>query len=142
MSHKGSSASSQDNLPPAVANACRAIAAFLTKLEHAADKIIQYKLSVGQHIAAIKKERPGDWQAIVKAECGLGRSQAYKFIALVNGTETVEEQRAKNRERVARHRSPLRNGQNPPRPDLQAHINEPARDDIGPGSGAEVELPR
>src|SRR5215467_201354 len=80
---------SGQDLSPAVANACRAITAFLTKLTHAKKKIEQYKRSIGQHIAAIKKARPDDWEAIVKIECGLGRRSAYRYMALVDGTETV-----------------------------------------------------
>lgn len=96
----------QDHLSPAVTNACRAITAFLTKLIHAKGKTEQYKRSIGQLIAAIKGARQDDWETIVKVECGLGRRSAYSYMAVADGTETVEGQRAKNRERVARHRNP------------------------------------
>jgi chaperonin cofactor prefoldin len=121
---------SQDELPQAVATACREITALLGKLEHAAKKAVQYQTAIGQHIVAIKKARPNDWLRVVEVECHLRRRSAYKYLALVNGTETVEEQRVKNRERVARHRSALRNAQKPPRP--------PPHDDIGPTSTGEV----
>lgn len=114
-------AQSAQELSPTVTSACRAITALVTKLTHADEKIDQYKKSIGQHIATIKKARPDDWLQIVKTECALGRSSAYSYLALVNGTETVEGQRAKNRERVARYRSPLRNGQNRP---VQSYIDE------------------
>jgi predicted RNase H-like nuclease (RuvC/YqgF family) len=129
------SSAEQDHTEVAVATACRAITALLTKLEHAAEKISQYKCSIGQHIVAIKKARPNDWLKVVRTECDLARRQAYYYLALVNGTETVEEQRTKNRERVARHRyrSALRNAQNPSRPVPQAHTN-----DVGPTSASEI----
>jgi len=127
------SSSDLQELSPDIANACRAVTAFLKKLGHLLEKssqlrekMDQYQRSIGQHIAAIKQARPDDWGAIVEAQCGLKRRRAYSFLALVNGTETVEEQRAKNRERAARcrQRRALRNAQDPPHPDLQAHIDE------------------
>jgi len=86
--------SAANNISPSIEQACRAITALLTKLEHAAEKISQYKCSIGQHIVAIKKARPDDWLQIVETACGLKRRRAYSFLALVSGTETVEEQRA------------------------------------------------
>ena len=88
--------SDKEDLPTPIVNACRAISAFLVKLEHTAEKIGQYRRSIGQHIAAIKKERPKDWERIVQSECNLGRRSAYRYLALVNGTKTVAEQRAAN----------------------------------------------
>src|SRR5262245_46183592 len=83
-------------IPPFVGQACRAITALLTKLEHAAKKADQYQRAIGQHIAAIKKARPDDWLQVVQTKCNLGRRQAYRFLAIVNGTTTVEKQRAAN----------------------------------------------
>jgi hypothetical protein len=118
MSNKDFPTTAQD-LSPAVAHACRAISAFLTKLEHAAEKIGQYKCSIGHHIATVKKERPDDWEDIVQAECGLKRRQAYNYLARVNGTKTVEEQRAANaaankRLRDRQRARASRDAQNPP----------------------------
>jgi len=126
VSNKSSAAGPQD-LSPGVANACRAITAFLTKLEHTADKIVQYKCSIAQHIAEIRRQRPNDWLQVVEAECGLGRRRAYSFLALVNGTETIEGQRAANaaaNKRLRDRQRASRDAQNSPRPDLQAHIDE------------------
>ena len=142
MPDKSSSTQAQD-LPVPVANACRAITAFLTKLEKNAEKISQYHCSIGQHIAAIKQARPSDWETIVKIECGLGRRRAYHFLAIVNGTETVEKQRAKNRERVARHRyrSALRNAQDVLPPEEQAWVDGlKAKDEPAGGPVASVEF--
>jgi hypothetical protein len=141
MPNKSSSTQAQD-LPVPVANACRAITVFLTKLEKNAEKISQYHCSIGQHIAAIKA-RPSDWETIVKIECGLGRRRAYHFLAIVNGTETVEKQRAKNRERVARHRyrSALRNAQDVLPPEEQAWVDGlKAKDEPAGGPVASVEF--
>jgi hypothetical protein len=106
---KSSPTASQD-LPDPIDRACREINAFIDKLVHAGEKIVQYKCSIGRHIAAIKKARPDDWEDIVWAKCNLRRSSAYAYIRIADGTETPEEQRAKNRERVVRHRA-LRNAQ-------------------------------
>ena len=105
---KSSPTASQD-LPDPIDRACREINAFIDKLVHAREKIVQYKCSIGRHIAAIKKARPDDWEDIVWAKCNLRRSSAYA-IRIADGTKTPEEQRAKNRERVVRHRA-LRNAQ-------------------------------
>src|SRR5262249_31948841 len=74
----GASVMSRARVPSAVAQHCRAINALVTKLEHAARKVDEYQRAIGQHIAAIKKARPDDWEDIVKAECKLGRSRAYE----------------------------------------------------------------
>src|SRR5262249_49350173 len=133
--------SAANSISPPVEQACRAIAALLTKLEHAAEKISQYKCSIGQHIVAIKKARPNDWLKLVRVQCNLRRAQAYHYLALVHGTTTVEEQRAANaaankrlrkRQRASKA-SPSRDGQGSSHPNLQARI-----DDIGPNSASEV----
>jgi hypothetical protein len=69
--------SAANNISPSIEQACRAITALLARLEHAAEKISQYKCSIGQHIVAIKKARPNDWLKVVKVECNLRRAQAY-----------------------------------------------------------------
>jgi hypothetical protein len=66
---------------------CRAINALSSKLEHAARKVEEYQTAIGQHIAAIKKARPDDWEDIVKAECNLGRTRAYELMAIASGTK-------------------------------------------------------
>jgi hypothetical protein len=52
----------------------RAINALVTKLEHAERKVDEYQRTIGQHIAAIKKARPDDWQEVVEAKCKLERA--------------------------------------------------------------------
>lgn len=90
---------------------CRAINALVTKLDHAERKVDEYQRAIGQHIAAIKKARPDDWEDIVKAECKLGRSRAYELLAIADGRKTVEQTRAEKAESVRRLRArPLRSG--------------------------------
>src|SRR4051812_30390178 len=72
--------------------------------------IKQCELMIGQHIALIKELRPNNWLEVVKAECNLRRRAAYSYLALAEG-KPIEQHRAENRERVARHRA-LRNAQN------------------------------
>jgi hypothetical protein len=107
-------------LTTAAANACHAITAFLAKITHGEEKIDQYKRAIGQHIVALRKERPKDWEHIVQAECGLKRRQAYKYLAIVNGAGTVEAQRAANvaaNKRLRDRQRASRDAQNPPRPE-------------------------
>src|SRR6476659_5164984 len=90
---------------------CRAINALSSKLEHAARKVEEYQTAIGQHIAAIKKARPDDWEDIVKAECILGRTRAYKLMAIASGTKTVKQTRAQtNIRKIKHHRKPVRAG--------------------------------
>jgi protein required for attachment to host cells len=65
-------------------------------------EIAQCKLLIGQSIKAIKEARPNNWIAIVKVKCNLGRRAAYYYLAFVEG-KPVEQHRAENRKRVARH---------------------------------------
>jgi hypothetical protein len=74
----------------------KSINALAAKLERAEVKVEQYQVSIGQHIKAIKAERPDDWEKIVKEECNLGRRSAYDYIAIADGTKTVEGQRVAN----------------------------------------------
>ena len=89
---------------------CRAINALNTKLEHAARKVEEYETAIGQHIAAIKKARPDDWEDIVKAECNVGRARAYELMAIARGTKTVEQTRAQTNIRKIKHRKSVRSG--------------------------------
>jgi hypothetical protein len=88
-------------------------------LPRARADVAECKLSLGQNIKAIKDARPHTWIEIVKAECGLRRRAAYNYLAVAEG-KPAEQHRAKNRERVARHRA-LRNAQNEAR---QAQIGK------------------
>jgi hypothetical protein len=90
---------------------CRAINALSSKLEHAARKVEEYQTAIGQHIAAIKKARPDDWEDIVKAECNLGRTRAYELMAIASGTKTVKQTRAQtNIRKIKHHRKSVRSG--------------------------------
>src|SRR5262249_52098371 len=54
-----------------------------------------------------KAARPSNWTEIVKEKCGLRQRSAYYYLSLAEG-KSLEQHRAENRERVARHRA-LRN---------------------------------
>ena len=102
MPNRGSNTRAQD-LPPVVANACRAITALMVKLERTEEKASQYEekasqyqRSIGQRINAIKNARPDDWETIVRDRCKLGRSRAYELMAIAAGTKTPEQVRADN----------------------------------------------
>jgi dynactin complex subunit len=111
------------NIPPAadfnIDFHLTAIRELIKALPKAKADVAECKLSLGQNIKAIKDARPHTWIEIVKAECGLRRRAAYNYLAIAEG-KPVEQHRAKNRERVARHRA-LRNAQNEVR---QAQISK------------------
>src|SRR5262249_44265538 len=82
-------------LSTSVAEHCHAINALVTKLEHAERKVDEYQRTIGQHIAAIKKARPDDWQQVIEAECKIKKSRAYELLRIGDGHKTVEETRPK-----------------------------------------------
>jgi hypothetical protein len=96
-----------------------AIRELIKALPKAKADVAECKLLLGQNIKAIKDARPHNWIEIVRAKCGLRRRSAYNYLALVEG-KPIEQHRAENRERVARHRA-LRNAQNGAR---QAQISK------------------
>ena len=59
---------------------------------------------IGGHILAIKAAEPNDWEAIVKARCGISRSRAYELMAIADGTKTVEQNRRETNARQVRFR--------------------------------------
>jgi hypothetical protein len=74
-------------------------------------QVEEYQTAIGQHIAAIKKARPDDWEDIVKAECNLGRTRAYELMAIASGTKTVKQTRAQtNIRKIKHHRKSVRSG--------------------------------
>jgi hypothetical protein len=77
----------------------REINALVPKLEHAERKADEYYRAIGEHIAAIKRERPDDWKEIVREQCDLGRSRAYELLSIADGTKTPEQVRADSAER-------------------------------------------
>jgi alanyl-tRNA synthetase len=89
------------------------------QLPRAKAEVAQCKLLLGQNIKAIKDARPHTWIEIVKDKCGLRRRSAYTYLSFAEG-EPVEQHRAENRRRVAKHRA-LRNAQNEAR---QAQISK------------------
>src|SRR5262249_35772043 len=109
MSNKSSPTALQD-LPAPVARACREINALVDKLATAERKVEQYQIAIGQHIAAIKKTRPNDWQQVIEVECKLKRSRAYELLAIASGTKTVEQTRAQTNIRKIKHRESVRSG--------------------------------
>jgi hypothetical protein len=101
--------------PADVSRDVRAINALVEKVDQHEGKIEQYYRSIGQHIAAIKTARPGDWLTVVDTECNLKKTRAYDLLAIASGTKTVEQVRGASALRVRESRKkeiPLRSGQN------------------------------
>jgi hypothetical protein len=95
----------------------RKINVLVEKVDHNEDKIEQYYRSIGQHIAAIKSEKPDDWLTIVGTQCNLKKTRAYDLLAIANGTKTVEQVRGATALRVRESRKkelPLRSGKGAP----------------------------
>ena len=111
-------------LAPPIQDHVRAINALSAKLKRAEEKAGQYKISIGQHIKAIKEVSPDDWENIVMSECNLGRSRAYELMAIADGTKTVEQIRAGTAQRMKqlRSRRPSRDRQNADTPETSATI--------------------
>src|SRR6516165_9256810 len=60
--------------------------------------------SVGRHILAIKVAQPNDWEALVKARCGISRSRAYELMAIAEGVKTTEQTRRETNARQIKRR--------------------------------------
>lgn len=83
-----------------------------------AHKAEQHYKQAGQKIIALRNARPGDWEKVVKEECGVGRSRAYELIALAGGKITLEKLREQKAQQVRDTReraneNPLRSGLGP-----------------------------
>ena len=64
----------------------------------------ELKEEIGRHILAIKTAEPNDWEAIVKARCGLSRSRAYELMAIADGSKTTKQTRHETNARQVRFR--------------------------------------
>jgi len=60
---------------------------------------------IGRHILAIKAAEPNDWEAIVRARCGISRSRAYELMAIADGVKTSEQTRRETNARKIKHRA-------------------------------------
>jgi len=59
---------------------------------------------IGRHILAIKVAQPNDWEALVKARCGISRSRAYELMAIAEGVKTTEQTRRETNARQIKRR--------------------------------------
>jgi len=59
---------------------------------------------IGTHILAIKAAEPNNWEAIVRAKCGISRSRAYELMGIADGTKTTEQTRHETNARQIRRR--------------------------------------
>src|SRR6516164_2447920 len=78
-----------------------AINALVIALEQLTDET---EAEIGQHISAIKVAEPNDWEAIVKARCGISRSRAYELMAIADGAKSTEQTRRETNARKLKHR--------------------------------------
>src|SRR5262245_44662199 len=88
----------------------QSINALLEKLRRAETKVEQYQFSIGPHIAAVKTERPDDWEDVVKTGCNLSRSRAYELMAIADGSKTIGQTRDQANARKIKHRKSVRSG--------------------------------
>jgi hypothetical protein len=72
--------------------------------------IANYWVVVGQHIRAIKLAEPNQWEALIKAHCGLSRSRAFELLGLADGTRTIEQIRNQANVRQTRRRQSVSHG--------------------------------
>jgi hypothetical protein len=81
------------------------------KAKQASDKADQYRGTRRQNISELQKRWPDEWLQIVKEQCNIGRSEAYKQLAIADGrtTEEIEREKTAGRTEKAR-RNPLGSG--------------------------------
>jgi hypothetical protein len=60
---------------------------------------------IGHHILAIKTAEPNNWEAIVRARCGISRSRAYELMAIAEGVKTTEQCRRETNARKIKYRA-------------------------------------
>ena len=82
----------------------RRVKALIERADKAADKAEQFYKSAGLTIKEIKEKFP-NWEAIVRDECGIGRSRAYELMAIADGRTTLEKVRASINERQKIHKA-------------------------------------
>jgi len=78
-----------------------AINSLVAKLKQTTGEVEE---EIGAHILAIRAAQPNDWEAIVKARCGISRSRAYELAAIADGIKTTEQTRRETNARQARFR--------------------------------------
>jgi hypothetical protein len=77
----------------------RRLKVLIEKGDKAAEKAEQFYKSAGLTIKEIKEKFPDNWEAIVRDECGIGRSRAYELISIADGRATLASIRASTNER-------------------------------------------
>jgi hypothetical protein len=75
---------------------------------------VQHFTTVCLLIKRLKELRPDDWKELVQERCGVARSRAYELLRIVDGKDTVGENRAKTAERQRRHHAVRYNGRGSP----------------------------
>jgi hypothetical protein len=82
------------------------------KAQQASDKADQYRATRRQNISELHKRWPDEWLQIVKEQCKIGRSKAYKQLAIADGrtTEEIEREKTAGRTEKARRNNPLGSG--------------------------------
>ena len=115
-----------------------AINSLVAKLKQTTGEVEE---EIGAHILAIRAAQPNDWEAIVKARCGISRSRAYELAAIADGIKTTEQTRRENFHHP-RGRRPLANGprsgdRRRDREGDRDRLNEQPRASVRPGEHAE-----
>jgi hypothetical protein len=117
----------------------RTIKALVEKGDKAQAKAEQFHIAAGQHLKTLKALHDGrggtwaEWEAILKEECGIGKSRASELMQIADGTKTAGEVAAATTERSKKHRalSPLRNGENAQKetvpPEAEIAVAQPAK---------------
>jgi hypothetical protein len=87
----------------------------IAKGDKAADKAEQHYIAAGQHLKTLKAQHKGnwaEWEELLKAKIGIGKSRASELMLIADGTKTVAEIRAEKAESMRQLRaSPPRGGE-------------------------------
>src|SRR5215471_12889124 len=67
------------------------IRAHIAKGDKAAEKAEQHYIAAGQHLATLKASHAGtwkEWETLLKAKVGIGKSRASELMAIADGRKT------------------------------------------------------
>jgi hypothetical protein len=80
------------------------IKAHIAKGDKAAEKAEQHYIAAGQHLKRLKAAHTGtwdEWETLLKAEIGIGKSRASELMQISDGTKTLKRIRADTAKRTA-----------------------------------------
>jgi hypothetical protein len=87
------------------------IKAHIAKGDKAAEKSQQHYVAAGQHLKTLKAQHSGswaEWEQLLKAKIGIGKSRASELMLIADGTKTVEKVHEDTAGRTAKTKARLK----------------------------------